>query len=92
MLCVLKTEAFYPFIHLDRIEVPISIEMLCLFLSQLDTCKQVVNMYNRFCVRCTNNEIRHNQRQPSLASNQIINVLHDLNNDISPSIFLTSTM
>ncbi|ORE01099.1 hypothetical protein BCV72DRAFT_323100, partial [Rhizopus microsporus var. microsporus] len=57
-LCTLEAEGFYPFIYLDRIEVFMSIEMFPRLLSQLDTCKQIVNTYNRFCVRCTNNEVR----------------------------------
>jgi hypothetical protein len=91
-LCTLKAEALYPFIYLDCIEVPTSIKVLPRFLSQLDTCKQIVNTYDRFCVRCTNNESIHSQRRPSLTSSQITNVLHELNSDASPSIFLTSSM
>lgn len=87
-LCALHAEALYPFLKIGQIEVPNSLDTLNVFLGHLDTCKQIMCTYNRFCVRRpSGDKIVCRQKRLSLTHNQVTDVVHDVNDSVTPSVF-----
>ncbi|KAI9245690.1 hypothetical protein BDA99DRAFT_447776, partial [Phascolomyces articulosus] len=50
-LCSLHHETIYPFVNLERVELPSSVETLLPFLMSLQLCKQITMAYDKYCVR-----------------------------------------
>jgi hypothetical protein len=75
-LCALQSEGLYPFVKLDKITVPTSIDQLIDFTAHLDTCKQIIHTYNNFCIPVSQ-EGSSLLRKPSLTQLQISDILSE---------------
>ncbi|KAI8146702.1 hypothetical protein BJV82DRAFT_394706 [Fennellomyces sp. T-0311] len=91
-LCTIEAEALYPFLKLDRLDVPTSFESLPILLSQLDTCARIMNAYDAFCTKRNDKDPASPLTRPSLTQSQLSDVLHELNRNATPSLILAPTV